>query len=640
MDETTFRQLLSRHVGSLLDSRTLEKGADYLKRGRVLRLHYEVGERAGALIGMVKGSEREPYAAGVRIRVDDAQVRLDSYCTCPMEVACNHVAATVLRALRSDLQRGEIPATAQLGAWKYWLDALRAPPPPGAAALELAALEGTVCGILLSASDDALVPRMQAQVVRLKHGKRGGFVAPRGVQPSPFDSAPWASLNADEFRLVAALRMRTPAENCAGDWFEFATAADEALLDTLVGAMPCFFEKPSAGQLKPGPLRALRIGWEARDDATQKLALSVDGVSSRARLLRVEGLWYCDPSSRELGRVDGEARLAEAVLRAPPLLPEQVPLLMERWHDTPLLAALPAPEATGAIERREVKPEPVLTLRTVGTSGALAKRQQSGSVRLGFDYGGVRLPAFPAPPKERRRQGNRIIEIMRDRASEIAALDLLEEIGLVPAELFTRPPGVAGDAFNDNDFVLEHGRGAFAGADQLFALTPRLRDLGFRLESADGFPFDLLDAPAADAWVAEVDEQSGSPWFDLRLGIDIGGSRIDLLPVLHRLLTDPAFPLSPRKGEADDAVWLVPIDARRRVPLPLTKLRELIEPLLEWLQGPLRQHDGALRLRRAQADVLGPLAQGIQRPWLGGERLRAQLERQRTPREPVRPARR
>jgi hypothetical protein len=34
----------------------------------------------------------------------------------------------------------------------------------------------------------------------------------------------------------------------------------------LLGALPCFFGKASARRLVHGPLRALRIGWERRDD--------------------------------------------------------------------------------------------------------------------------------------------------------------------------------------------------------------------------------------------------------------------------------------------------------------------------------------------------------------------------------------
>ncbi|MFC5489209.1 DEAD/DEAH box helicase [Dokdonella soli] len=637
MDEATFRQLLSRHVARLLDARTLAKGADYLRHGRVLGTHYEAGDDGGALIGMVRDGAIDPYVAGVRLKQDGERVELDSYCTCPLASACKHVAATALSAMRGDLQRPVVglapPPVPQLGAWKHWLDALQPSAPLAREQKPVAEQAGTLCGIVLRAGE-GILPRLHAQAVRIKRGRRGGFVSPQPLLPSHGGPDPWQGLSADEFRLIAELRMRAPANGGASGWFELHGSADEILLEKLLAALPCFFEKPSSGRLAQGSRRALRIGWDAREDGTQKLALSVDAASPKTLLLRIGGLWYCDPFAREIGRIDGEPRLAEAVLRAPSLLPEQVPLLMERWHDAPLLAALPKPEAAGEIERREVKPSPVLTLRAFPALATGGVRYQAGCVRLAFDYAGARLPASPAPARERRRQNGRVIEIVRDRANEIVAFERLEEVGLVPAELFGRLPGVPADAFDDNDFVLEHGRGTLAGVDQMFALTPRLRDLGFRLESADGFPFDLLDEPDADAWYAEV-EESGNPWFDLRLGIDIGGERIDLLPVLHRLLSDPAFSLTPRKGEADDAVWLVPIDARRRVPLPLAKLRELITPLLEWLQGPFAEHDGALRLRRAQAGVLDELTKGMQRPWLGGERLRAELERQRAPRAPA-----
>ena len=637
VDELTFRPLLAGNLSRLLDSHTLEKGADYLRRGHVLRVQYKSQGHSGALVGIVRGGALDPYVASVGLRRDGERIRLDSHCTCPLQSACKHVAATALFSLRVSAAKlaDELasPAKPQLGPWKNWLDALQVPVPNGAPAPVSATHGSSVCGIVLRPGEGAL-PRLFAQVVRMKPGKRGGFLSPQSLQPSRHDPDPWRGLSADEFRLVAQLRMRVSTPVGIGEWFELRGAADETLLRDLLVALPCFFEKPSAGRLHAGAGRALRIGWDAREDGTQKLALSVDAASPKTRLLRIGGLWYCDPVAREIGRVDGEARLAEVVLRAPPLLPEQVPLLLERWKDAPLLAALPSPPAPAQIERREVTPVPVLTLRAVAVVGPTGVRYQAGLVRLGFDYEGVRLPQFPAPPRERRRQGDRVVEVVRDRATEVAASERLEEIGLVPAQLFGKLPGVPRDALMDDDLVLEHGRDALASADQVFALTMRLRDLGFRLESDEGFPFDLLEEP--DDWYAEVEEDVGSPWFDLRLGIDIGGERVDLLPILHRLLADPTFPLAPRKGEAEDAVWLVPIDARRRAPLQLGKLRQLIAPLLEWLQRPASTlENGALRLRRAQAVVLDDLGSATTHPWRGGERLRAELQRLREPREPM-----
>ncbi|MBX3701501.1 MAG: DEAD/DEAH box helicase [Dokdonella sp.] len=637
MDETTFRDLLARHWTALFDPRTLERGADYQRRGLVQELQYKDDVGEGVLIGTVQGSARDPYLAGVRLEWDGGRTRLDSYCTCPLQAACKHVAATILQELRATTETpaaGGAVAPPQLGAWKTWLDTLRGD--AGESATD-AAVAGTqsVCAILLRSDGSQPLPALQAQIVRVQPGKHGGYATPQPLQPSWADPEPWRGLDATTFQLVAGLRMRAPAFGGSGGWFRLANQADEPLVDTLLASLPCFFDKVSAGRVAPGPARALRIGWEARDDGTQKLALSVDGAP-RARLLKVGHLWYFDAAGRELGRVDGDVRLAEAVLRAPPLLPEQVPLLMERWRDTPLLAALPRP-AEPVVEKLRAAPVPVLALRVVSAFAAPGRSYQAGVARLSFDYGGLRLPMFPAPARERRRQGERVVEVARDRAREGAAIEQLEALGLVPAEMRASLRGLPAQAIDDNDFVLVQARSQIAGADQLFALAPRLRELGFRLESGEGFPFELLDAP--DGWQFDIDEGAGNAWFDLRLGIDIGGERIDLLPVLHRLLADPLFPLNARKGEAGDATWLVPIDARRRMPLPLTQLRALIAPLLEWLQGPLHEHDGALRLRRAQSDVVEALAPALPKPWRGGERLRAQIERRQQPRpamaEPV-----
>ncbi len=83
--ETVFRELLARHWTTLFDQRTIEKGVDYVRRGRVLGTQYEAGEGEGALIGMVEGSARDPYAAGVRLEWDGRRATLDSYCSCPLE---------------------------------------------------------------------------------------------------------------------------------------------------------------------------------------------------------------------------------------------------------------------------------------------------------------------------------------------------------------------------------------------------------------------------------------------------------------------------------------------------------------------------------------------------------------------------
>ncbi|HQV73266.1 MAG: DEAD/DEAH box helicase [Dokdonella sp.] len=638
MDESLFRQLLSRSTHAVLDQPTLAKGADYLRHSRVREIWYESADDSGTLFGAVQGREHEPYTAAIMIGLNGGKPKFDTQCTCPLEGECKHVAAVALKMLgarASAFEPGKPMAVASTGpaAWKPWFDALNADPRPS---LRKPVVDpALVFGILLRIGDGTL-PGLQAQPVWLKPTKRGGLGSPQPVGQFQFGADPWQRLSPRQFEHVARLRMASP-HFASSAWYPLSGERDEALLEILIREYPCFVEKPSRGRVSLGDTRTLDWGWQLSDDGNQKLVPQLTQTDANTRLLRIAQIWYFDPAKPAIGRVQGDAQVIDAALRAPALLPEHADFVVERWHKTRQLEGLPKPAKAVAPQTHQVLPTPVLTLRAFPVltyvNGA-PNRYQAGCVRLSFDYAGPRLPFAPIKPRERRMHEGRLLDIVRDRSAEIAACEQLEELGLIDIDLLPRMPNLPRDVFADGDFVLEPRRGVLIAAEHLFALAPRLRDHGFRLETDSGFPFELLEEP--DDWYAEV-EESGTTWFDLSLGIEIAGERVDLLPILRRLLGDPNFPLSPRKGEDADALWLVPIDDRRRVPLPLSRLRELMGPLLEWLQDmPERDAEqGALRLRRSQASVLDELSARSAMPWRGGENLRQQLARLLEAREPA-----
>ncbi|MBN8482845.1 MAG: hypothetical protein J0L88_14775, partial [Xanthomonadales bacterium] len=590
MDESLYRQLLSRSVTSVLDRPTLDKGADYLRQGRVREIRFNRdGGDGGILLGSVKGSEPQPYTVGIRIAVNGGRPHVDTQCTCPLEGECKHVAAIALKMLGArptDLPPvdARTPKGADLGPWRTWFESLEAPraPLPRAPAPDPA----QVFGILLRIGEGAL-PRLLAQPVWLKPNRRGGLGSPQPVGHTYYGGDPWERLTPEQFEHVARLRMGASGYAGSGAWYTLTGLRDESLLEILLASHPCFVDKPSAGRAHLAAPRALGWDWHTGNDGSQTLIARLDGEHAKTRLLRIDGVWYFDAQTREFGRVDGDARLVEAALRAPPLLPEHAPLVADRLKKTEVARELPTPARPAMAEAHRVVPVPVLTLRAFPVltfSNGTPLRYHAGAVRLGFDYGGPRLAFAPyGAGRERRMHEGRLLEVVRDRSAEIAAVERLEGLGFIDAELLPHIPGLGRDALAEGDFVPEPRRAQLGPAEQLFTMSPRLREQGFRLETDSGFPFELLDEP--QKWLAEVSE-SGNAWFDLSLGIDVGGERIDLLPVLRALLADPMFPLVPRKGEAEDAVWLVPIDARRRVPLPLARLRQLLAPLLEWLQQP------------------------------------------------------
>ncbi|MES0875137.1 DEAD/DEAH box helicase [Sinimarinibacterium thermocellulolyticum] len=272
----------------------------------------------------------------------------------------------------------------------------------------------------------------------------------------------------------------------------------------------------------------------------------------------------------------------------------------------------------------------VLELRTEHLAARSRRLPVSriGVARLCFDYGGRRIPA------DSRGAGidEGAAAVERQHAAEGEILDQLRGFHLLPADavvgLFLDDEELA--RFGTGDHVLERGEGRPASPDHLAKILPRLAAAGFALEFDADFPVELLPAPSD--WRIDIAERDGA-WFDVHLGIEVNGERIDLIPVLRAALADPSFPIEPAPREPADAVWLAAVDERRRVPLPLVRLRALIEPLSEWLS---RQADGggeagALRLRLPQAAILDELPLRV----VDGTPLRERLAALSAPREPV-----
>ncbi|HVH34932.1 MAG TPA: DEAD/DEAH box helicase [Tahibacter sp.] len=642
MDRSQFIQLLARFdFGSVFSPAVLERGLDYVDSGRVVEKDYRTENSAGVLFGLVQGNSVDPYRCGFRLLPQGRRAVADTYCSCPVGGGCKHVAALVLEVLGEDWLSDDAangsfalsapPSPAQLKPdlrpWDQWLSSLNLP-----VANTGDVGEDRVLGFLFETAP-GMPAGLCAQAMWFRHGKRGGLVSPRPVQPVPGRGDPWIGLSPDEFQRIAELRMAQTEFLRNGSWQRLASPRHEAWLGDVLAHTPCYFGKPGSAPLRPGPRRSVEWIWQPQPDGTQRMAASIVDAAPVTQLLRIAGLWYWDPVASEIGPVDGDVAMAERLLQAPSVLPEQASLLRERWKNTESLADLPMPADHGEIEVIQVAPTPILRLGTLKARPPARPGVSyvAGCLHLSFDYAGQRVDYAGMQPRERRFVDGRVFDIRRDRSAEIAAYERLDRHKLVDAGDVAYAHGLRLHDHEQGTFVLERGRNELAPPDHLLALALRLQADGFQLEFDAGSPVEILPAP--DAWHADVND-GGNAWFDLSLGIDIAGERVDLLPILQRALTDPAFPLTAPAKEAPDAIWLAPVDARRRVPLPVARVRALIAPLLEWLeQGNARER---LQLRRAQAGVVEELSQGAAAlPWRGANKLKDMLTQLRAERQPV-----
>ncbi len=383
----------------------------------------------------------------------------------------------------------------------------------------------------------------------------------------------------------------------------------DALLESLLDTQPCVWQKPRNGELERGAPLRLDWQWHLEPDGNQRLCPG--GLAAGLLLLRAGGLWYVDAAQGRIGRIEHDAVLAERLLRAPALAPEHVERVATHWHRHPHLAGLPPPLAVAAPRRIDGPPIPVLTFGIAESRPQAASYRRAADrapllyvVRLGFDYAGQRVSTPLQTASERRLVEGELLLIERDPGAEHAAEQRLIPLGLQRAEEHRQLRWPLSEQVAVGDWLLQAPQ-AWHDPAALPTLVPRLSAAGFRIEFAPEFPIELVSEP--EAWYGELDERSSADWFGVELGIEIGieigGERVPLLPILARALEDMRFPLRPEPAEAADAVWLAPLDARRRVPLPLARVRALLLPLLEWL-SPAALRDGALQVPRLAVDAL------------------------------------
>ena len=86
--------LTEQQIMFAVGASSFERGRRYQRQGRVTRLETDPG--GGRIQADVQGTRRSPYHVDISVRPADGLMRIDGWCSCPVEFNCKHVAATML----------------------------------------------------------------------------------------------------------------------------------------------------------------------------------------------------------------------------------------------------------------------------------------------------------------------------------------------------------------------------------------------------------------------------------------------------------------------------------------------------------------------------------------------------------------
>ena len=406
-----------------------------------------------------------------------------------------------------------------------------------------------------------------------------------------------------------------------------------------------------------GSARNLSWNWkEVSTTGTKEVSWQLRAVAPDAAVFGNEPPLYWDASKSEIGKLDAAGIAPERLNQ----LLKSPPIAQSAWqqHEQMMLrhlAGLPMPpfaKPPRAIEG--VTPLPTLTIRKVQPQ----EQQHFGQayITLHFAYGDVHFFSL--------RQGSPVLHALeakagvgaekvllhRDLALETKAISFLHQQGLqgnTNGQFYVSPQlsdGMNWVRWADEAFVaFEQAGFRVLMEENLLTWVQRAENLEVKLHAHDQVPPRASsnhegrgegegEGEGASGNERDVsDIEPASAWFDLSLGIEVAGERINILPVLPALIAQLRSLRAQHTGDAADLV----LPEFMYVPRGEDWLRLPTEPLKPWLAALLELVDqganikgDSLRLSRFEAlRLAAALGEGV--AWQGAaglKKLVAQLK--------------
>ncbi len=633
-------------LGNYVSNGVLERGLTLFRSQKVLENHLQaIDAGRWQLTGQVQGSQHAPYTQSIRLHVNahSQLTHWDAECSCPVGVDCKHAVALTLKVAYQGVAAQNAPpptppspqelATAKQAAddraqaadmdkFARWLRAFDLlDDSPDTASKGTGPAESFI--YILTPGVGPQSRSLQLQMQKASPKKQGGWAKPKTINTLPypgqllFDNATVQDL--ELLRLVKGLS----ASGYAYPVQLNALVQGEAGLLALRLASDTgrLFSQGDGGFLGAAlrwdqPLD-LSWDWAATPDADGAeprwtLHAQLAGSSS-AQLYANSPPLYLDEARGTCGLALTQgvppAQL-QLLLNAPPLRQSALPTFQASLLQHLSAVALP-PTMQDIATVRGVRPTAHLHIVPVPAADEDALGLLCAQLTL--DYAGLRGRWNPQKSTVLLTHGSQQTLLHRDLPTERAFDAALTHAGLqgTPERGYYIPGGQSQQPW-------------LAWADDGFAA---LRAAGFQVTQAEALADWLQRADTLEVQMQPADaaDPDASPWFDLSLGMEINGQRLNILPLLPGLLAQLAdAPLDSASGERSlpPHLFLRQPDGNF-IRVPSEPLRPWLAALLELVGNRHLDTDGdSLRLSRLEAlRAAAALGQGA--VWTGAQALQA-----------------
>ncbi|QSA97716.1 DEAD/DEAH box helicase [Methylococcus sp. EFPC2] len=598
-----------------LDDLTHWLGANEIAKGRAYLNSIRQFERGpGWFAARIQGTGRNPY----EVVGAWSKARFEAECSCPVGRRCKHIAAGFLHCLEG-LQAKPAPVGPRASVLE-WLEEISSR--PGAA-------EPAEDGPRKKPAKPQ-APQHLLYFVRRQGGelKLSAWKARLGAEGLWQASETWANIERalksppkfvgeEDMPVLLALYQLAPAKDWA--WSEFTLTGEgaakvlEAALATgrlLVSDREA--EASNRGGVVPhgagfcrGEPRRARLSW--RMQASGHWAPEVC-IEPGGKLLLTSPLWYVDFEQSQIGTAnleDGDGAWLDALMHAPALTAQEAPLVAQVLREKGLGAYAPPAEATARLRVVDLEPVPVLRLASLKKRRYVAYppyfEDYLDYARLLFAYGEHVLEPGKRDQFMTDANGDPV-QLKRHAKFEAKVSGTLKSLGFKPQTEI--------DIYLANQSVATQSFGLARPENWVHFMTEeaaRLREQGWRIEPDDSFRHAVMEI---DAWHGELEEGEDG-WFSLAMGIEVGGQRLALQPLLSELFSRDARWLAPDglKTILDKEPIVLLAPGIGRIGVQAGRLKPIVRTLIDLFdRGEEGEHLKVSRWDAARLEELALLA--------------------------------
>ncbi|MDX9988830.1 DEAD/DEAH box helicase [Thiothrix unzii] len=637
---------------TVFDTATVERGIDYFEANHVTHYRAEPSGNGNVMIyAKVQGNSRTPYATTVSYN-EKRPHWITGMCSCPVTTSCKHSVAVLFSYLEqvSKLKRREselrglgaraftaasLPTARgkQVSPIDFWLQSITAASRSSQevnTSVEVVTPQAQL--LYLLRFDNYRTELVNIGIYRSSPLKKGGLGKPSSIPLDTLITNHRArNFHYEPHDLMIAQLLALPE-------LRFASYGHSGILTGRVGQQVltevlktgrAFWATAEAWQhaaqpLRSGMRRLFDFQWTTDEKGCYHVGLVAEKPIDQRFWLNGE-LWFVDSANRECGLLeypDLNSQQVEKLLNAPPIPPEEAEVVSERLLEILPDADIPAPsvKVRQEMEALEYPLQPVILLQTL-LSDEHGRALHGVSLSFRYDTHVLR-PTTPGASSVVKVDKQRY-RLQRDRLGEQSALEALSDYGFESGrKRFS--------SLHPLDFVLEADNktlGALRWHDFLEHGLSSLQHAGWQVEIAEDFDlkFDVVDEFDA-AW----EESAGSnDWFEISMGFQVDGQRVNLLPILVEMLTQMESPQALQELLRRQEHLLVPLSDNRWVKLDAKRLEGIMETLVELYDHQPLNADGNLEFSRFQGANLAALLNAPGMKWKGTEELAELTEKLR-----------